>query len=336
MILRSIAAALALSVQATSAFAAAPSAYKVAGSISGPDGGWDYASVDPATRRLYVAHGTAITAIDLASGTVTAALAPASRPHQVLPIPGSGLILETDGGTGNARLIDAKTGAESARIKVGDNPDAAIWDAARHRVIVMNAKSGSVMLVDPASAKVVGTIALAEGLEYAALDKRGRLYVNDEDRNQIAVVDVDQQKLVRWIDLKGCEGPTGMAYAPTADRIVSACGNGVVAVVDPNAGRMVGTIAIGKGPDAVIGDARRQRLFVPSGAAGTLAVLAETPGRISLIQTVTTEVSARTGAVDPIDGRVYLPAATMLPPTQPGARRQPAPGSFHLIVVAPQ
>jgi len=267
---------------------------------------------------------------------VTPALAPASRPHQVLPIPGSGFLLETDGGTGFARIIDAGTGAEKGRIKVGDNPDAAIWDPRRKHAIVMNARSGSVMVVDPFAAKVVGTIQLAEGLEFAAIDAAGRLYVNNEDRNQIALVDLDRMALIQWIDLKGCEGPTGMAFAPTANRIVSACGNGIVAVIDPDKRALVQTIAIGKGPDAVISDPKRKRLFVPSGASGTLAVLAEEPGSIRLIETVPTEPAARTGAVDPNDGKIYLPTATMLPPAQPGARRQPAPGSFHLLVVAPQ
>jgi DNA-binding beta-propeller fold protein YncE len=326
---------LSAAMMATTPLSAAVSTYAVSGSISGPDGGWDYASVDPTTRRLYVAHGPAVTAIDLASGTVTAALAPATRPHEVLPIPGTNMLLQTDGGTGTVRLLDALTGAEKARIPVGENPDAAIWDAKRKRAVVMNAKSGTIMLVDPVAAKVTATLTLAPALEFAAFDKAGLLYVNNEDRSQIAVVDVDQMKLLGWIALAGCDGPTGMAYAPTADRIVSACGNGVVAIVDPAARKMVATLPIGKGADAVIADPSRQRLFVPSGT-GTLAVLAEARGKVSLIQTVTTEPSARTGAVDPTDGKIYLPAATMATPATAGARRQMVPGSFHLIVVAPR
>jgi DNA-binding beta-propeller fold protein YncE len=314
---------------------AAVPAYAVSGSIPGPDGGWDYASVDPATRRLYVAHGPAVTAIDLTTGTVTAALAPATRPHEVLPIPGTTLLLQTDGGTGNVRLLDGMTGVEKARIPVGDNPDAAIWDAKRKRAVVMNAKSGTIMLVDPATAKVTATLALAPALEFAAFDKGGLLYVNNEDRSQIAVVDLDRMKLLGWIALAGCDGPTGMAYAATADRIVSACGNGVVAIIDPATRKMVATLPIGKGADAVIADPARRRLFVPSGS-GTLAVLAEARGKVSLLETVTTEPSARTGAVDPTDGKIYLPAATMAPPATPGARRQMVPGSFHLIVVSPR
>lgn len=317
------------------ASAASPS-YAVTGSIRGPDGGWDYASVDPATRRLYVAHGPAVTAVDLNSGKVTPALAPANRPHAVLPIPGSGLLLETDGGSGTARVLDASTGAEKARIKVGENPDAAIWDPRRHSVIVMNAKSGTVMVVDPVGAKITATVALAAGLEFAALDNAGKLYVNNEDRDQIAVVDLDRSSLLGWIDLKGCKGPTGMAFAPTANRIVSACGNGVAAVVNPLTRRLVDTIPIGTGADAVIADPSRKRLFVPSGGSGALTVLAETPGKIAMVETVATEASARTGAVDPVDGKLYLPAARMAPPAVPGARCRPAPGSFHLIVVSPQ
>lgn len=335
MFLRSIAFPIAVALGAPGAFALPPT-YAVTGAIAGPDGGWDYASIDPATRRLYVSHGAAITAVDLATGKMTPALAPAARPHAVLPIPGSGLLLETDGGTGTVRLLDAATGAERSRIKVGENPDGAIWDARRKRAIVMNAKSGTISVIDPFAASVVATVALAEGLEFAAIDASGRLYVNDEDRNQIAVVDLDRLALLGWIDLKGCEGPTGMAFAPVANRIVSACGNDVVAVVDPGTRMVVATLPIGKGADAVIVDAARKRLFVPSGGSGTLAVFADAPGGIRLIETARTEPSARTGAVDPTDGRLYLPAARMMPPAQPGGRPRPAPGSFHLIVVSPR
>jgi YVTN family beta-propeller protein len=315
--------------------AAAPT-YKVSGSIAGPDGGWDYASVDPATRRLYLAHGTAVTAVDLANGLVTPVLSPAARAHEVLPIPGTGLILETEGDTATARLLDGATGAEKARIPVGEKPDAAIWDAGRKRAIVMNAKSGTIMLVDPATTKVTATITASPGLEFAALDKAGMLYVNNEDRSQLAVVDPDHAKLLGWIALPGCEGPTGLAYAPTAGLLVSACGNGIVAIVDPKTRKMVSSIKIGKGADAVISDPARKRLFVPAGESGTLAVLAEAPGKISLLETVVTEVSARTGAVDSSDGKVYLPAAKMAAAAQPGGRRQAIPGSFHLVVLSPR
>ena len=335
MLIRSL-AIIATTIASVAPAARAAPTYAVAGSIAGPDGAWDYASVDPATRRLYVAHGTAITAVDLGSGRVTPVLAPANRPHAVVPIPGTGLLLETEGGSGTVRVLDAGTGSERAHVMVGENPDAAIWDTRRHSVIVMNAKSGTVMVVDPVAAKVTATIPLAAGLEFAALDRVGTLYVNNEDRNQMAVVDLDRVKLIGWIDLTDCEGPTGMAFAPTANRIVAACGNGVVAVVDPDTRRLVGSIPIGKGADAVIGDPARKRLFVPSGGSGTLAVLAERPGKIMLLETVQTEASARTGAGDAVDGKLYLPAARMLPPAMPGARRRPSAGSFHLIVVAPQ
>jgi YVTN family beta-propeller protein len=327
---------LAAALATAAPLCAATPTYKVSGSIAGPDGGWDYASVDPATRRLYVAHGNAVTAVDLASGTVTPALSPAAHAHAVLPIPGTGLVLETEGDTATARLIEGATGAEKARIPVGKKPDAAIWDAGRKRAIVMNATSGTIMLVDPATAKVTATITAEPGLEFAALDKAGLLYVNNEDNSKLAVVDPDQAKLLGWITLPGCEGPTGLAYAPTAGLLVSACGNGIVAIVDPKTRKMVSTIKTGKGADAVIPDPARKRLFVPAGESGTLTVLAEAPGRISLVETVPTEVSARTGAVDPTDGKIYLPAAKMAAATQPGGRRQPIPGSFHLVVVSPQ
>lgn len=315
---------------------AATPAYRVTGSIAGPDGGWDYASVDPATRRLYVAHGNAIMAVDLTSGATTPALSPAAHAHEVLPIPGSGLLLETEGDTATVRLLDAATGAEKARIAVGKKPDAAIWDPVRKRAVVMNADSGTIMLVDPAAVRVTATITAAPGLEFAALDAAGLLYVNNEDRDQIAVVDPDKARLLGWITLPGCKGPTGMAYARTARLIVSACGNGVAALVDPKTRKMVGTARIGDGADAVIADPARRLLFVPAGQSGTLTVLSEAPGQVRAVATVATEASARTGAVDPTDGKLYLPAAKMAAAATPGGRPRPIPGSFHLIVVSPQ
>src|ERR1700723_320129 len=70
----------------TQALAEAAPGLSVIGTIPGPDGGWDIASVDAEARRLYIAHGDAVMAVDLDSGKVTPKLVEGKRLHAVLPL----------------------------------------------------------------------------------------------------------------------------------------------------------------------------------------------------------------------------------------------------------
>jgi hypothetical protein len=60
-------------------------------------------------------------------------------------------------------------------------------------------------------------------------------------------------------------------------------------------------------------------------------------GRRATVEPVAeTEASARTAALDPATGRVYLPAARFAPPVPPEKRGAMVPGSFHIVVMAPR
>ena len=326
-----------LPIAATLMAAAPVPAYRVVDRIAGPDGaGWDYAKVDPATHRLYVAHGDAVTVIDLSRPKETRSIGVIEHGHAVLPIPGSSILLVTSGHDASVRLIDLRDGREAHRIAVGENPDAAIWDPARKRALVMNAESGSVSEIDVAAAKVTRTIPVKPALEYAAIGKGDTLFVNDEDANEIEVIDLASGKHGGAIPLTGCEGPTGLAYDKSSDTLIGACANGKAAVVDAGKRRLVRLLDIGKGPDAVILDATRRLAFIPCGKDGVLEVLSlDAAGGVAVADTVKTEVGARTGALDPSDGALYLPTAGFAAPASPGTRAAVIPGTFHIVVVRP-
>jgi len=322
---------------AAPAFAAEPPHYSVIGSIAGPDGGWDLLSVDPVAHRLFIARGANVMMVDLGHAGRVSVFGTVDRGHAAVPIPGRNRLLLTSGRDGRARIYDIGSGAPVADIAVGRNPDAAIWDARLAAVLVMNAADGTVSVVDPAHARVTRTIQLAAGLELAVLDEHGTLFVNNEETNQIHVVDPATGAVRTPIALAGCEGPTGLGYDRRSHRLIAACANGKAAIVDSVTGRLLQLVDIGHGPDGVAVDEVRGVAFIPCGRDGELDVIPlRGEGPLVVADRVRTEVGARTLALDPSTGTLYLPTARFGPPPAGGGRAPALPGSFHVLVVSPR
>lgn len=327
-------AALCLAVLSTAAAAhAAAPAYHIADRIAGPDGRWDYVRVDPTADRVLVAHGTSVTAVGLVDGKVSIGLTPGLLLHDAMPVNGREMLV-TDGGKGVATFADVVTGQAIATVKAGKNPDAAVFDARSGLILVMNHSGGDVTLIDAKTHTAVGTIDVGGDLEAAAVDGAGHAFVNVEDKNQIAVIDLAGRKVSARYALTGCDGPTGIAYDAADQMLIAAC-DGDTAFVDARTGKTLQTLPTGKGADGVAFDAKRRLAFVPAGRAGTLAVVGVSRGKSRIVQTVQTEVGARTIALDERTGRVYLPSAQFTPSATAGARPAVTPGTFHLLVVAP-
>ncbi len=299
--------------------------------IAGPDGDWDYASVDPASHRLFVARGDGVMTVDLGTGAVTPQLVAAGRTHSAFVIPGSNTGVVTSSTSGGTYLFDATTGKVTADIKTGQKPDAAVYNPDDKMLYVMNAGDGVISIIDPIAAKQVAKIVIGGALEFAALDGKGHLFVNIEDKNELATIDLKTRTVLRRTKLAGCEEPSGLAYTK-GGALISSCGNGVATVVEARSGRQLASVAIGAHPDAVLYDAGRDRAYVPAGGDGTLTVI-DTSSVPRAIGTVLTQKSARTGAVDPATGNVYLPAARYAPAVGT-ARPQSEPGSFEVLVVS--
>ena len=311
---------------------AVTSGYAVTDRIAGPDGGWDLAAVDAATHRLYIARSTFVQVVDLVSGQVTPSLVPLVRGHGVLPIPGTNRVIASSGGAGTAVLFEGDTGKVIATIAVGKNPDAIAYDPASKTVWVMNPGSQDASVIDPSTGVVVATVAIGGSLELGVADGKGRLYINVEDKNEVVVLDTRARKVLAHYPLKGCDGPTGIAYSMKARLVLSACGNGVAKVTAPD-GHDVATLKIGPRPDGAVFDETRQVALVPTGGDGQLSVIRLSP-KPEVIQTAPTAVGARTIALDPSTGVAYLPSASYGPAPAKG-RPLALPGSFAVLVVKP-
>ncbi|WP_093222789.1 phosphatase PAP2 family protein [Sphingomonas sp. NFR15] len=319
---------------------AAPTAtdvhYRIVDRIPGRDGAWDFASIDPAGNALYIARGDAIERVDLATHKVVDSLAPARRAHSVLALDSGEMVFETDGETGLARFVSVKNGAVLAEVATGAKPDAAFVDPATGLIAVMNAGDGTVALIDPRTRTLAGKITVGGSLEFGVTDGEGGAFVNIEDANAIARIDLKSKRRTGTIALPGCDGPTGLALVANGARLISACANHVALVIDAKSGKTLATLAIGADPDAVLVDETRGLAFIPCGGSGTLVALSIVdPHHIAVAGIIPTQRGAKTGALDPRDGRIYLPAATLEPVAKGSKRGQPVSGSFTVLVLAP-
>jgi hypothetical protein len=317
--------------------AQAPSAhYHLTRRISGPDGLWDYASVDEQARRLFVGRQGGILSLDLddAAGTPTR-LWDSPVVHQVLPI-GRGRLLATTGESDILAILKIQSPALVAQVPVsGHDPDSVAYDQKTGLAVTFNRGSHDATLIDPATAKAVGQIPLPGAPEFSASDDQGTVYVNIADRAQIAVLDLTQQKVVKTIGLPGCKQPSGLALDAQTKLLISACDNGVAKFVTTD-GRDGSTVKIGEAPDAAFIDTQRRLVFIPSGGSGTLAVISiANEANITLLQTVKTQHGTRTGAVDPRTGTVYLPTGKLKPPAAPAKWPSVVPRSFEILVISP-
>jgi DNA-binding beta-propeller fold protein YncE len=251
-----------------------------------------------------------------------------------MPIPGTNLLL-LPRAKGTIIIVDGSADKTIGKLPGGKGPDGAVYDSFSELVFVMNHNGGDATVVDPAVQQVVATIPVGGVLEFPVSDGAGKVYVNVEDKNEIAVIDVATRKTTAHYKLAGCEAPTGLDIVPAAKLLISSCGeNGVVKVIRADTGAEVISLPIALGADAVIYDENRKLAFIPC-RSGTLEILSLADlAHIAVVQHVPTQIGARTGALDSTTGRIYMMAAKFGPSATEGGRPQALPGTFEVLVIA--
>ena len=172
------------------ALAAAGSGYHVMTTYKvGGDGGWDYLTADPDARRVYISRGTHVMVLDADSGKVVGDIADTPGVHGIALAPELGNGFTSNGREGTVSIFDIKTLATSTKVKVGDNPDAILYDPATKRVFTFNGRSQDSTAIDATNGKVLGTIKLDGKPEFAASDAKGEIFVNIEDKSELVAID---------------------------------------------------------------------------------------------------------------------------------------------------
>ena len=303
----------------------------------GGDGGWDYLTVDASAHRLYISRATHVMVVDTESGKQVGDIPDTPGVHGIALAPELGRGFTSNGREGTVSVFDISTLKTANKVKVGENPDAILYDPATKRVFTFNGRSHDSTVIDADKGTVLGTIKLDGKPEFAASDEKGGVFVNIEDKSEIQSLDPDKMQVKATWPLAPCEEPSGLAIDRKNHRLFSGCEK-LMAIVNTDNGKVVSTQPICDGVDATAYDAERGLAFA-SCHDGTMSIIRqESADKYSVAQTVTTQKGARTMALNPSTHLAYTvtaqfgpaPAATA---ENPHPRPPIQPDSFVLLVV---
>lgn len=310
--------------------------YKVVNTVKlGGEGGWDYLYYDKDGQRLFITRGSHVMVVDAKTLKVSGDIPDLSGIHGVALAPELGRGFVSNGGDNTVTIFDLKTLKKLDSVKVGERPDAILYDPFTKHVFTFNARSKDSSVVDAASGKVVGTVPLGGKPEFPVSDGKGKVYANIEDKSEIAEIDATKLSVLNRWSVSPCQEPSALAFDVTHHRLFAGCDNKMMAVVDSDTGKVLTTVPIGAGVDAGRFNSNTQEVFMSCGGDGVLTVIHEdSPDKYTVTQNLATAKGARTMAMDYASHTAYLVTAQReaTPPT-PGQRPAMVPGSFELIVV---
>jgi YVTN family beta-propeller protein len=330
---------LVVSAVAAVAFVSPAVGYHIAKkTVLGGDGGWDYLYCDSAARRIYISRSTHVMVVDADSYAVVGDIPNTLGVHGIAVAPDLNKGFISNGRDNSVTIFDLKALKETDRVAVGKNPDAIMYDPASKRVFTFNGASQDTTAIDANTGKVAGTIALGGKPEFAVSDEKGHVYVNIEDKSEVAQLDPNKLAVeARWSLAPG-EEPSGLAIDRKHHRLFSVCSDKLMVVLNADNGHVVTTLPIGSGTDAAAFDPETGFAFSSNGE-GTLTVVHEdSPDKYSVVENVATQRGARTMTLDQKTHRVFSVTAEFGPTPAPTAERprpRPpmVPGTFTLLVL---
>jgi YVTN family beta-propeller protein len=304
----------------------------------GGEGGWDYITFDAQSHRLFASHGTKVVVISTDSDKVVGEIPKTEGVHGIAVANEFGRCFISNGRSSTVSIVDLKTLKLIDTVSVGKNPDAILYDSFSHRVFVFNGRSNDATILDAKKGTVVSTLPLGGKPEFSVTDGKGRIFVNIEDKSEIVVIGAKEMKILSRWPIKPGEEPSGLAIDVKHNRLFSVCSNKFMVILDANKGTVLASVPIGERTDGCAFDPGTGLAFSANGE-GTMTVVREnSPSKFSVLETVRTQVGARTITIDPKTHTLYIPAAEFGPtpaptPERPRPRPPVLPDTFCILKI---
>ncbi len=300
----------------------------------GGEGGWDYLSVDPAAHHLFVSHGNRIVVIDTRQDKITGEITDTPGVHGLTLASDLGRGLVANGGDNTVSIVDLKTLKTLQKVRTDADPDTIAYDPVHH-VGYAFAKAGKTATAfDVKSGAIVATFPLGGIPQATVVDaKRGKVYVNLQDKNDIAVIDTATHKLTDTWSIEPGQNQSGLAIDLENQRLFVGGRNKLMVMLDATNGKVLAQVPIGTGTDSSWFDPGTKLAFSSTGEGTVTVAREDSPTTLTTVQTLPTRSAARTMTIDPSTHRIYL-AVSDFEAAIPGQRGRPkaVPETFRVLV----
>jgi len=284
---------------------------QVIASPTDPD--WDYLTFDPTHSYLYIARrDDGILMYDTKARKVIGAIEDSAGGNATTLVPefDRGYVTKEDG---TATVFSLSTLKVIGHAQFGESADNAFYDPSTKQLLVTMGDDKRAAFADAKTGKVLGTLPIdSSKLEGAAADGKGNFYLALRDRNKVLRIDARQRKITaEWTPAK-CIQPNSVAYDAVSNRLFVTCrgDHPILAVIDPDSGRVVASPTIGHGNDSMVFDPQERRIYTANGFDATLVIVEQVDANTyKLAEATTTRPYARTMALDPKTKKVYLVTA---------------------------
>jgi YVTN family beta-propeller protein len=299
---------------------------------------FDYVTVDPAARRVYLSRGTAVEVMDADTGALVGYISGFKRQHGVAIVPEFNRGFITDGTLAQVTIFDLKTLKILGVAKAEPDADGLVYDPVSKQVFTMNGDSHSSTVIDAKTGSVIKTIDLGGAPEFAVADGKGMIYANLADKNQVAAIDSRTLEVKSKWPTAPSGGSTALAMDREHRRLFSAGRNPqILVVMDADSGKIVQSFPISAGVDAAAYDPDTKMIFVSTREGNIHIFHEDTPDQYSVVDTVKTQVGAKTMGLDTKTHNLFLDTSDFGPPSNPpaagrGPQSVPVLGTFRVLV----
>jgi len=221
---------------------------------------------------------------------------------------GEGVVYIGDRADSSICAIDAKTLARKTCGHIDSTPDGVVYVAPTREVWVTAPRDNSVRILDSQSLAQKEKLTFEGRPEGYAVDaRRGRFYMNYEDKDLTTAIDLKTHKTVeKWPAGCGEDGPHGIAVDEKASFLFVACSTRAEVLDAAHNGSKLSSIDTGDGVDDLAYSPATHMLYVGAARDARLTVArVDAAGKLTLLAQVPTHEGARNGVVTK-DGSVYL------------------------------
>ena len=303
------------------------------GAAPGDNEYFDYVTVDPAGRRVYIAHGAEVKVLDADNYSVVGSITGFKRCHGVALVPelNKGFIADGDGA--QVMVFDIKTLKITNAIKTYPDTDSIIYDPGSKTIFTFNGDSKNASVIDPVKETMIKTIDMGGAPEQPVSDGKGAMYDNNKDTNDVVVI-VTQTLAVkaRW-PIKPAGQGVAIALDSEHHRLFAAGRNpATLVMMDSTDGKVFESFPISAGVDANVYDPGTGLVF-SSTKAGMLHVFHEdSADKLSPLEEIKTEYGAKTMGLDPTTHNLFLITSDFTPASGPKGDRKAIKGTARVLI----